>query len=316
MTFSHVLDRHALSLVRTTTDTLQVNIGRHCNLTCRHCHLEAGPERSELMSAGTVEQVIACSERLGFTTIDITGGAPELLPHLPRLISGLRPHTPRLMVRCNLTALATEAAEPLIDLYRRNRVAIIASLPSLNLSQIEAQRGSGVRAASLAMLQRLNAAGFGIEGSGLTLDIAANPTGAFLPSPQRETEQRFRRELRERHGISFSSLFTFTNVPLGRFLGWLEQSGNLPEYLDTLHANFNPGAVAGLMCRSFLSVDWQGYLYDCDFNQAAGLYHRAEKTHISALTSLPSAGLPIPTGDHCFACTAGAGFTCGGAIAA
>ncbi|CAH2031482.1 arsenosugar biosynthesis radical SAM (seleno)protein ArsS [Trichlorobacter ammonificans] len=314
MTFNQTLARHALSLVRATTDTLQVNIGRRCNLACRHCHLEAGPERNELMSAETVEQVIACAGRLAFTTIDITGGAPELLPHLPRLISGLRPHAARLMVRTNLTALGREETAHLIELYRSNRVMIVASLPSLNLSQTESQRGNGVWSASLATLQRLNSAGFGSEGSGLVLDIAVNPTGAFLPPSQRETELRFRRELRERHGISFTRLLTFANVPLGRFRHWLEQSGNLPGYLEKLRSNFNPGAVGGLMCRSVLSVDWQGYLYDCDFNQAARLYHRNGIHHISALNAQPLDGLPIPTGEHCFACTAGAGFTCGGSL--
>lgn len=316
MTFAQTLETHNLALVRTETDTLQVNVGRRCNLACRHCHQESGPARDELMNRTTVDDIIAAAGRLRFTTIDITGGAPELLPHLPRLIGDLRPHVRRLTVRSNLVALGSEQTAHLIGLYREHRVAIVASLPSLNLSQTEAQRGAGVWTTSLDMLKRLNEAGFGMAGSGLTLDIAANPAGAFLPSPQQETEQRFRRELRDRHGISFSSLYTFTNVPLGRFRHWLDRSGNLPGYLEKLRSNFNPGAVAGLMCRSYLSVDWQGYLYDCDFNQAAGLHHAGRRMHISGLQALPAGGVPIPTGEHCFACTAGAGFTCAGAIAA
>lgn len=314
MTFAQTLENYSLTLVRTKTDTLQVNVGRRCDLSCRHCHQEAGPSRDEMMSSETVEQIIACAERMHFATIDITGGAPELLPHLPRLINGLRPHTPRLLIRTNLTALAEKGPEQLIHLYRDNRLTIVASLPSVNSAQTEAQRGNGVWESAIATLKLLNEAGFGVEGSGLKLDIAANPCGAFLPASQAETEQRFRRELKRRYGISFSSLFTFVNVPLGRFHRWLESSGNLPDYLKNLKTRFNPCSVLGLMCRSTLSVDWQGYLYDCDFNQAAGLYHCGVKCHISQLQQLPRAGMQIPTQDHCFACTAGAGFTCSGAI--
>lgn len=314
MTFAQTLENHCLALVRAETTTLQVNVGRRCDLTCKHCHQEAGPSRNEMMSEETVEQVIACAGRLRFETIDITGGAPELLPDLPRLITGLRPRTPRLMVRSNLTALAREESAGLIGLYRENRISLVVSLPSVNLSQAEAQRGNGVWTISIAMLKQLNQAGFGIEDSGITLDIAVNPGGAFLPASQEETEARFRRELHERHGITFSNLFTFANVPLGRFQQWLEQSGNLNGYLEKLRSSFNPCAVNGLMCRSFISVDWQGYLYDCDFNLAVGLPHTSRKLHVSELQTLPGNGTPIPTGDHCFACTAGAGFTCGGSI--
>lgn len=316
MTFDQTLEQHKLALVRSATTTLQVNVGRLCNLACRHCHLEAGPHRDELMDAETVEEVIACAGRLDFSAIDITGGAPELLPHLPRLISGLRPHTPRLLIRTNLTALAGKEFEQLIGLYRDNNLTIVASLPSINSAQTEAQRGNGVWESAIATLKLLNEAGFGVEGSGLRLDIAANPSGAFLPASQAETEARFRRELERRYGISFSSLFSFVNVPLGRFHRWLESSGNLPDYLKNLKTRFNPCSVQGLMCRSTLSVDWQGYLYDCDFNQAVGLHHSGTPCHISRLQQLPQQGVQIPTQDHCFACTAGAGFTCTGSIAA
>lgn len=314
MTFSQMLENHNLSLVRSETTTLQVNVGRLCNLACRHCHLEAGPNRDELMSTETVEEVIACARRLDFATIDITGGAPELLPQLPRLISGLRPHTPRLMIRTNLAALAGKASEQLIDLYRDNKLTIVASLPSINSAQTEAQRGNGVWESTIAALRLLNEAGFGVEGSGLKLDIAANPSGAFLPASQSETEARFRQQLERCYGISFSSLFSFVNVPLGRFHRWLESSGNLPDYLKNLKTRFNPCSVQGLMCRSTLSVDWLGYLYDCDFNQAVGLRHSGTPCHISRLQQLPQPGVQIPTQDHCFACTAGAGFTCTGSI--
>lgn len=314
MTFNQTLENHSLSLVRSETTTLQINVGRLCDLACRHCHLEAGPDRIELMNKKTIDDVIDAARRLDFAAIDITGGAPELLPHLPELIIGLRPLTSRILIRTNLTALAKQESGQLIDLYRENKLIVVASLPSINLSQTEAQRGSGVWENTIATLQLLNKAGFGMEGSGLTLDIVANPAGAFLPASQAETEARFRRELAHRFGISFSHLFTFVNVPLGRFHRWLESSGNLPEYLHTLKTRFNPCAVQGLMCRSTLSVDWQGYLYDCDFNLAAGLHHADAACHISELQQLPPVDTGIPTRDHCFACTAGAGFTCTGSI--
>jgi len=256
-----------------------------------------------------VEAVIACAQRLRFAIIDITGGAPELLPQLPRLISGLAPLTPRLIVRTNLTALQRPEAADLFELYRRHRVAIVASLPAVNAGQTEAQRGSGVWDRCIAILKRLNDLGYGIAGSGLELDLVANPSGAFLPAEQQQTERRFHQDLGRRYGVVFTSLFTFANTPLGRFQAWLEQSGNLEGYLQKLGESFNPLTIPGLMCRSLISLDWNGILYDCDFNLAAGLHHGEQLLHISQLSELPAAGTPIPVGDHCYACTAGSGFT-------
>jgi radical SAM/Cys-rich protein len=308
-TFSHTLERHGVSLTRLTTTTLQVNVGLVCDLACRHCHLEASPARTELMGRETSDAVIACAERFRFATIDITGGAPELLPQLPDMIGRLAPLADRLIVRTNLTALALPGSSGLCELYRNHRVAIVASLPAVNRSQCEAQRGSGVWETSIAMLRRLNALGYGVPGSGLELDLVANPTGAFLPPGQVETDRRFHQDLQRRYGIAFSNLFTFANVPLGRYRSWLEQSGNWDRYRDKLVASFNPCTLPGLMCRTLISVDWAGDLYDCDFNLAAGLPHGSSRTHISQLTVLPPEGTPIPVGDHCFACTAGSGFT-------
>ena len=307
--FKQTLDRHGLELTRGGTSTLQVNVGLACDLACRHCHLEAGPTRTELMSAETVAAVIACAERLRFATIDITGGAPELLPQLPGLLRGLAPLTPRLIVRTNLTALARPESAGLKDLYRELRVTIVASLPAINASQSESQRGSGTWETSIAVLKQLNMSGYGIEGSGLKLDLVVNPTGAFLPADQSQAEHRFRQELQRRHGIRFSSLYTFANVPLGRFRSWLEQSGNLDGYLRKLAGSFNPCTLPGLMCRSLISVDWNGFLYDCDFNLVLGLHHGTSRLHISGLARLPAPGTPIPVGDHCYSCTAGSGFT-------
>lgn len=307
--FKQTLDQHDLKLARDNTTTLQVNVGFVCDLACRHCHLEAGPDRTEMMSAETVEAVIACAKRFDFGMIDITGGAPELLPHLPRLVEGLAPLTQKLIVRTNLTALARSESALLPSLYRQYRAAIVASLPAINAGQTEAQRGAGVWEKNMAMLRLLNGIGYGIHNSGLELNLVTNPTGAFLPAGQLQTEQRFRQELARKHGIAFNNLFTFANAPLGRFRSWLEHSGNLDSYLKKLMDSFNPCTLPALMCRSLLSVDWEGYLFDCDFNLAAGLHHKAQPMHISGLTSLPEAGIQIPVGDHCYACTAGSGFT-------
>lgn len=314
MTFRETLDQHGLALTRTETTALQVNVGRLCDLACRHCHLEAGPHRSELMNAATVEAVIACAQRFRFASIDVTGGAPELLPHLPRLLEGLAPLTPRLLVRTNLVALRRNAAAHLPALYQRLGAAIVASLPASNAGQTEAQRGAGVWEECIVMLQRLNALGYGREGSPLELNLAANPCGAFLPTAQAQAERRFRQELQRKYGITFSHLFTFANVPLGRYRDWLERSGNFADYLAKLQTSFNPATLAGLMCCSQLSIDWDGYLYDCDFNLADRLPLGGRRLHISQLHELPPQGTPIAIGDHCYACTAGSGFTCGGSI--
>lgn len=314
MTFLETLHAHGIDLKRSDTNWLQINVGLACDLACKHCHLEAGPTRKELMGPETVEAVIGFAGRFAFETIDITGGAPELMPHLPRLITGLAPLTPKLVVRTNLLALARPESAELIELYRQHRANIIASLPSLAASQTDAVRGGGVYHASIEVLQRLNSYGYGTEGSGLELNIAVNPAGAFLPEGQGTAESRFRRELLRRYGIRFNSLFSFANVPLGRFRTWLDHSGNLVGYLAKLKERFNPSAIPGLMCSSLISVNWEGYLYDCDFNLAAHLPQSGLRRHVSTVTELPRRGEPIAVGDHCFACTAGAGFTCGGSI--
>jgi radical SAM/Cys-rich protein len=307
--FSDTLRRHGLELTRGATSTLQINIGRTCDLACRHCHLEAGPDRMEAMGHETVEAVIACAGRFSFAAIDITGGAPELLPRLPRLVSGLAALTPKLIVRTNLTALTRPESGALPELCRDHGVVLTASLPAANAAQTEAQRGGGVWETSIAMIRRLNGLGYGVAGSGLELDLVSNPTGAFLPAPQGEAEKRFRQDLERRYAISFNHLYTFANAPLGRFRAWLERSGNLDAYLSRLEGSFNPCTLPGLMCRSLISVNWDGFIYDCDFNLAAGLHHGEQRIHIAQLSELPAAGTPIPVGDHCFACTAGSGFT-------
>jgi radical SAM/Cys-rich protein len=307
--FREALVRHDLQLSRDRTTVLQVNVGLNCDLSCRHCHLEAGPDRDEMMDRVTMDAVIDCARRFHFTSIDVTGGAPELVPEIDHLVRSLAALTPRLVLRSNLIALNEGRGAGLCELYRDLKVVLAASLPATNASQTEAQRGAGVWGKSIAALKRLNGLGYGLEGSFLELDLVSNPAGAFLPASQHQAEKKFRGDLMRKYGISFNALYTFANVPLGRFRTFLERSGNLEGYLGQLAAGFNPCTVAGLMCRTQLSVDWRGWLHDCDFNLAAGLPHGGQVTLISALSELPAPGTPIPVGDHCYACTVGSGFT-------
>jgi radical SAM/Cys-rich protein len=305
--FRQTLARHGLELTRGETTTLQVNVGLLCNQVCHHCHLEAGPDRREVMRPETVGAVVAFVRRCRVGVIDITGGAPELNPNLGRMIESLAPLAPRIMLRSNLTALSEREQESLVDLCRDHRVVIVASLPSLNEAQAESQRGRGVFRTSISALQRLNSLGYG--GSDLELNLVVNPTGAFLPHSQEQTARRFREVLHKKWGITFNHLFAFANAPLGRFRQWLERSGNLESYTTRLAAHFNPCAVQGLMCRTLVSVSWDGYLYDCDFNLARGLPLGGRKIHVSDLDRPPAPGTSIAVSDHCYTCTAGAGFT-------
>jgi radical SAM/Cys-rich protein len=307
--FANTLKLRGLDLVRAETQTLQVNVGMLCNQSCRHCHLEAGPECREIMSAETADQVVGYARRGGFNTVDITGGAPELNPHIHDLILKLSPLVPRIMIRSNLTALGDGEPNPLIELYRACGVVIVASLPSLSEMQTDSQRGTGVFAESLTTLRKLNAIGYGQTDSGLELHLVSNPTGAFLPTAQAQAQKRFRQDLQNKWGVVFNNLYTFANVPLGRFRQWLMASGNFEQYMKRLIANFNPCAVSGVMCRTLVSVSWEGYLFDCDFNLACGLFLGGRKVHLSEADGPPRPGSPIAVSDHCYACTAGSGFT-------
>jgi len=307
--FAAALERHGLSLVRGWITTLQVNTGYLCNLRCRHCHLEAGPERAEIMSRETMTAVIAFARRFPFRAIDITGGAPELVPGLPFLIEGLAPLVPRLMLRTNLSALRGAARESLLALCVAHRVALVASFPSTNPTQADAERGAGVTETAIAVLKKLNTAGYGVEGTGLELDLVSNPVGAFLPSSRESAERTFRQELLRKWGIPFNHLYTFANVPLGRFRTWLMETKDYERYLKMLMEGFNPSAVESLMCRTLLSVSWDGFLYDCDFNLAVGRPNGERKVHVSDVRDLPPPGDPIAVGEYCYACTAGSGFT-------
>jgi radical SAM/Cys-rich protein len=308
-TFEMNLARHGLGLTRGRCTILQVNIGLLCNQSCKHCHLDAGPARVEIMSEKTINDVIDLAHRFRFETIDITGGAPEMNPHIQTLVSGLAPLTDTLILRSNLTAIAGKNQKTLLELIAGYRVTVTASLPSLNEKQADAQRGMNSFATSLATLKKLNALGYGLPDSGLELNLVCNPTGAFLPSSQEQVEKRFRQLLQEKWAISFNNLYTFANVPLGRFRDWLERTGNLYDYMGKLASSFNPCTLDGLMCRSLISVSWDGYLFDCDFNQSLRLYLGNRKRHISDLDALPGPDLPIAVSEHCYTCTAGSGFT-------
>lgn len=307
--FARTLARHDIRLVRDRTFTLQINTGLLCNQFCKHCHLDAGPFRLEQMDAQTAAHVVDYALRGGFETVDITGGAPELNPVVSTLVTRLRPAVNTLMMRCNLTVLTDGGHEALLSLLAQNRVTLIASMPALNAFQTDSQRGKGIYDRSIDALRRLNHIGYGRLDSGLKLNLVSNPTGAFLPSNQSETEAHFRDLLKDKFDIVFNQLYSFGNVPLGRFREWLIKSGNHETYLKKLHAGFNPCAANGLMCKTLVSVSWDGYLYDCDFNLAAGLPLGGRKIHVSTMPGPPEIGSPILVAEHCYTCTAGAGFT-------
>jgi radical SAM/Cys-rich protein len=307
--FSRTLSDHGLKLNRAKTHTLQVNVGFLCNQKCRHCHLNAGPARKENMASGVLDDVISYARRSRFETIDITGGAPELNPNISRLIQEMSPLASRLMLRSNLSALNNGNRDHLFDLLKYYRVIIVASFPSLNELQTDSQRGDGIFKISIDALKKLNATGYGQKESGLILNLVSNPTGAFLPPAQVEAEKRFRQVLKDKWGIVFNHLFNFANVPLGRYRRWLIISDNLEKYMAKLSSGFNPCAVQGVMCRTTVSVSWNGFLYDCDFNLARGLFMAGRKIHVSEMPGPPEPDSHITTADHCYTCTAGAGFT-------
>jgi len=307
--FETTLRRHGLTLLRDTTTALQINTGLLCNLSCRHCHLCAGPLRGEIMDPETAEQVVTYAAANCFETIDITGGAPELNPHIADIITRLAPLTSRLSLRTNLTALQGTDWDRFVAHCRQEHVILIASFPSFNRGQTDSQRGCNTFQKTIVSLQALNRMGYGREGSDLELHLVSNPAGAFLPAAQNQAEKRLRRILQERWGISFHGLHNFANAPLGRFLHWLQLTGIREAYMKRLAGRFNPRAVSSLMCRTMVSVDWQGYLYDCDFNLAAGLPLGGKRIHISEMSGPLAPGSIVATANHCYACTAGAGFT-------
>jgi len=305
------------AIARGRLTTLQVNVGYRCNQSCVHCHVNAGPGRTEEMDGATVDTVLAYLERRRVGTLDITGGAPELNPQFRRLVTSARNMGVKVMDRHNLTIQEQPGQEDLAAFLARNQVEIVASMPCYLQDNVEKQRGKGVYDGSIRGLQRLNALGYGREGSGLTLNLVYNPLGPSLPPPQAALEADYKRVLGERFGIVFNSLFTLANMPIQRFGAILLSQGQFDGYLDTLQHAHRDDNLDGVMCRNLISVDWRGYVYDCDFNQMLDLplaRDGRERGHLSELIDDDIAGNPIRVAGHCFGCTAGQGSSCGGAL--
>ena len=314
--FETALNQVGLYPLRATgITTLQLNVGKLCNQTCRHCHVDAGPDRTEVMSKGTMDLCLQALARTDIPTVDITGGAPELNPHFRWLVEQARSLGRQVLDRCNLSVLLLPSQADLGEFLAQHGVEIIASLPSYQASQTDAQRGEGVFHKSMEALRLLNRLGYGKEGTGLTLNLVYNPVGAFLPPKQAGIEAQFRKELATRHGVSFTHLYTITNMPISRFLEFLMASGNYDGYMERLAAAFNPAAAAGVMCRYTLSIGWDGTLYDCDFNQMLELpVSQGTPQHIRDFDPVQLHHRRIVTRNHCYGCTAGCGSSCGGAV--
>lgn len=294
----------------------QINIGKLCNQTCRHCHVDAGPDRPETMSLETAKQCIDALAKTDIPTVDITGGAPELNPHFRWLVEQSRRLGRHVMDRCNLSVLLLPSQADLAEFLARHQVEIIASLPSYRASQTDAQRGDGVFEKSMEALRLLNRFGYGLSDSGLALNLVYNPVGAFLPPKQDAIEAQFKKELLTKHGVEFNRLYTITNMPISRFLEFLIESGNYDQYMTRLANAFTPAAAAGVMCRYTLSVGWDGRLYDCDFNQMLELpVDHGAPSHIRDFDPDQLHHRQIVTRNHCFGCTAGSGSSCSGSTA-
>jgi radical SAM/Cys-rich protein len=309
----------AAPLAAAGVEVLQVNVGKRCNQACHHCHVDAGPDRREVMSDAVLDACLTVLAGSAIPTLDITGGAPEMHPRFRDLVVRARRLGRRVIDRCNLTITTLPNYSDLPRFLASQRVEVVASLPSYAASQTDRQRGDGVFEASIAALREFNGVGYGVDGTGLELTLVTNPVGAFLPAAQAALERDWKRELHRRYGIAFTRLFTITNMPISRYLEWLEHSGNLQGYLDKLVQAFNPATVPGVMCRTMVSVGWDGRLFDCDFNQMLDLPVMAGQPQSILDLAGDAAALarllhrPVVTGPHCFGCTAGAGSSCGGA---
>lgn len=314
--FNHLLEEHGLALRRTAPRILQINVGKLCNLTCVHCHVNAGPGRKEIMTRQTVDRILAWQQKARLPIVDLTGGAPEMIPDFRYFVSRLRAldADATIIDRCNLTILLEPEYEDLAQFLAAHRVEIVVSMPCYSPENVNAQRGEGVFDASIAALQRLNAIGYGIDPE-LPLHLVFNPNGARLPPPQEEMEADYKRELGVHFGITFNRLYTIINLPVSRFASWLRHNGKYEEYLNLLIESFNPATVEGLMCRDTINVSWQGEVFDCDFNQMLKLSMGGRgRRHLWDIDPATLEGDAIVTGMHCFGCTAGAGSSCGGAI--
>lgn len=303
-------------LTPTQLDIFQINVGKMCNQVCKHCHVDAGPDRKEIMTRETMQQCLdILATNPSFKIVDLTGGAPELNPSFRWFVEEIKKLGKHVIVRCNLTIiLANKRFNDLPDFFKIHSVEVVSSLPFYSKERTDRQRGDGVFEDSIKALQLLNAAGYGVEGTGLILNLVYNPAGAFLPPSQTTLEKEFKQALAKDFGISFNSLFAITNLPISRFMDYLLQSGNYEKYMEKLLAAYNPVAAANVMCRNTLSISWDGFIYDCDFNQMLDLKVDCSATHISRFSHSVLSKRKIVVNQHCYGCTAGAGSSCGGAV--
>jgi len=299
----------------TRIEIFQVNVGKLCNQTCAHCHVDAGPDRKEEnMSRAHFERCLDILSRYDIPTVDITGGAPELNPNFRWFVEECRKLGKHIMDRCNLTVIVSNKKyHDMPDFFAENRVEVVSSLPHYSALRTDSQRGDGVFDDSIRAMQMLNAVGYGQEGSGLQLNLVYNPTGTFLPGNQASLEADFKRQLKRKHNVDFNHLYAITNMPISRFLDYLLEGGHYESYMQSLLDAFNPGAVAGVMCRNTISVSWDGYLYDCDFNQMLDLKVPG-KNHLDDFDLEALESRDIVLNQHCYGCTAGAGSSCGGQV--
>lgn len=305
------------SIAKKPLETLQVNLGYRCNQSCAHCHVAAGPNRTEEMSRDTVDRVLAFLSAHPLKTLDLTGGAPELNPHFRHLVESARRLGVTVIDRCNLSVLEEPGQDGLAGFLAHNAVSIVASLPCYLEENVDRQRGDGIFAASIRGLQRLNALGYGHAGSGLNLDLVFNPQGPILPPPQAGLEDAYKRELMGRFGIVFNHLFTLANMPIQRFGSTLLSKGQFEPYMALLQSAHREENLEHVMCRNLLNVDWQGFVYDCDFNQMLGLPFGSDgqtRLHVTDLLQADFVGAPIRVAGHCYGCTAGQGSSCQGAL--
>lgn len=301
----------------TQVEIFQVNVGKMCNQICKHCHVDAGPDRKEIMTRETMQQCIdALRNNPQLKVVDLTGGAPEMNPDFRWFVEEIKKLDRHVIVRCNLTIiLANKKYHDLPQFYKQHRIEVVSSLPFYTQDRTDRQRGDGVFEDSIKALQMLNEVGYGKEGTALILNLVYNPAGAFMPPPQQALEKEYKVALMDRYGIQFNSLFAITNLPISRYLDYLLQSGNYEKYMEKLVNAFNPIAAANVMCRNTISISWDGYLYDCDFNQMLNLKVDEASKHISAFDTAILNKRNIVINQHCYGCTAGAGSSCGGAVA-
>ena len=312
--FGERLDREGTDLRPAGLDILQINVGKLCNQACHHCHVGAGPKRIEIMTHETMDLILDFLAQSDIQAVDVTGGAPELNPHFRYLVEQIKGMGRHVMNRCNLTVLFESGQEDLLNFFKQHQIELVCSLPCYLQENVDEQRGRGVFVKSIEALRLLNGIGYGREGSGLELHLVYNPLGASLPPAQEELEGDYKEELGQRYGIAFNQLYTITNMPISRFASYLKRQGEYEIYMHALFENFNPQTVQGLMCRSLISVDWEGNIYDCDFNQMLEIPTEGGLNKLWTFTPQQLIARQIQVADHCYGCTAGAGSSCGGEL--